>query len=236
MHKPLALFDIDNTMFNSISYFSLLDAQVAEGLIKPEVAIYADEALQRYKDARLGYEDLVKELFDMYAQGLKRQPADEVAQFTNDFFEKSSEFFGYVQPTIDLLAPGHEIVLVTGNSQFTAGAVAKVFGIQQFCSTELGVKNNRMTGLVSSYLATRHEKREAIRHLTKAHPYAGSFAFGDSEGDIEMLRVVEHPVCINPTAGLRKIADEKGWAVIDSQDELASELGLPVIRRVLAQG
>lgn len=35
MNKPLALFDIDKTMYDGLSYFPLLEAQISEGLIKP---------------------------------------------------------------------------------------------------------------------------------------------------------------------------------------------------------
>ena len=40
-----------------------------------------------------------------------------------------------------------------------------------------------------------------------------SFAFGDSEGDIGMLETVQHPICVNASSGLQKVASEKGWNI-----------------------
>ena len=75
------------------------------------------------------------------------------------------------------------------------------------------------SGSVNSYLASRHEKHDAIKHLMQGHGVKNSFAFGDSEGDIEMLRAVEYPICLNTTDGLRAIAAEKSWHM-PSTDEV----------------
>jgi HAD superfamily hydrolase (TIGR01490 family) len=231
--KPLALFDIDKTMFDGLSYFPLLEAQIEEGLVESGVGEQAQEAMKDYTQNSLGYEDFVKRLLDIYAQGLKDKSLAEVTAFTDNFFSKSPDFFGYVRPTIDLLAKTHEVVLVSGSSNFTASAVARVFNVSSYISTQLDSEQDRLNGRVKTYLATRHEKKEAIQHLTNTHPHAGSFGFGDSEGDIEMLHVVENPICIQPTAGLSKIASEKGWATVDSASELSSQSALSVVKFAL---
>ena len=233
MNKPLALFDIDKTMFNGLSYFPLLDAQVEEGLVDSSVSEQADNSMQKYKEHPLGYEDFVKDLLDIYAEGLRGKAEADVEKSTNGFFSESTAFFGYVAPTIKLLSTTHEVVLVTGSSHFTAKAVAKVFGVQSYVSTELGVDNGTLNGKVRSYLATRHEKKDAIRHLTDSHPYADSFGFGDSEGDIEMLRAVQNPICIQPTNGLSEVAQKHGWAIIDKQEDLTSHGGLLIVKHAL---
>lgn len=236
MRQPLALFDMDKTMFNGMSYFPLLDAQVDAGLVSAAVSNRAHDSLDRYKQSSLGYEDLVRDLIDVYAEGLAGKPVDEVAQSTDEFFRTTPDFFGYVAPTIRELSRSHEVVLVTGSTQFTASAVAKVFGVKQFCSTIIGTGNTLVNGQVDSYLATRQEKREAIHHLTRDHPVANSLAFGDSEGDIEMLQAVQHAICIDPTPGLREAANENGWLIVSDHDELEHPQVLGAVQMVLQHG
>jgi HAD superfamily hydrolase (TIGR01490 family) len=233
MNRPLALFDIDKTIFNGLSYFPLLDAQIGEGLLGSNVGDQAQDAMSRYKGQVLGYEDFVKELLDIYAAGLTDRFEVEVEDSTNRFFSQTTDFFGYVKPTINLLSSTHEITLVTGSSHFTARAVAKVFGVERHISTQLDTDSGKLTGRVKSYLATRHEKKAAIAHLIEAHPQTGSFGFGDSEGDIEMLQAVEHPVCIQPTPGLAEIAIKHGWTIVDEHEELDSAHGLSAVKQVL---
>ena len=43
---------------------------------------------------------------------------------------------------------------------------------------------------------------------------AASYAYSDSESDLPMLRVVGHPIVVNPDAELRGIAAAEGWEVI----------------------
>jgi HAD superfamily phosphoserine phosphatase-like hydrolase len=231
--KPLALFDMDKTMFNGLSFFPLLEAQVGEGLVDASVNNQAQDAMRSYKNNFLGYEAFIKELLDVYAYGLKDKSEKDVEASTDKFFSETSDFFGYVEPTVNLLLQTHEVAIVTGSSQFTAKAVAKMFGIKSYISTQFSSDNGILDGSVQAYLATRHEKKDAIEHLTNKHPHKGSFGFGDSEGDIEMLLTVENAICIAPTIGLAKIAHERGWIIINSQEELVAHRVPSVVSLVL---
>jgi phosphoserine phosphatase len=42
---------------------------------------------------------------------------------------------------------------------------------------------------------------------------AQSFAYGDSPGDVELLRMVGHPLVVNPIRGMASIARRHGWPV-----------------------
>lgn len=227
MSKPIALFDIDNTIYEGFSYFELLEKQAREGLIKPQIPENAKSSMQKYKTKQQDYETTIVELIDIYAAGLKGKTYDEVLQSARQFYHNSTKFFAYVKPTIQELQGTHDIALVTGEPQFVAQAVAERFGLGvQHYSTEYDVQDGKFTGLVKSYLASRHEKHDAIKHLMQGHGAKGSFAFGDSEGDIEMLRAVEHPICLNATNGLREIAENEQWPMpaIEQVTDLVKKL------------
>jgi HAD superfamily hydrolase (TIGR01490 family) len=211
MLRSIALFDIDNTMYDGFSYFGLLEKQANEGLIGEQVLDDAKASMQKYKAKLQDYETTIVELLDIYAAGLKGAEYNAVLRSTKQFYERSSKFFAYVIPTVKKLRSSHDIALVTGEPQFVAEAVSELFGANSHYSTEYEVIDGTFTGVVKFYLASRHEKHDAIKHLMQSHGAKSSFAFGDSEGDIEMLRAVEYPICLNPTDGLRAIAEEKGW-------------------------
>lgn len=211
MIRPIALFDIDNTIYDGFSYFELLKSQASEGLISKQVVEDALTCMQKYTSGLQDYETVIAELIDIYAVGLKGKKYGEVLESTKTFFQSSNKFFPYVRPTIAKLKGTHEIALVTGEPQFVAEAVAEVLGLQSYCSSKYEVINGKLTGGVDEYLATRHEKHKAIQHLMRRHSTKKSFAFGDSEGDVEMLRAVEYPICLNCTDGLREIAKKEHW-------------------------
>lgn len=221
MTKPIALFDIDNTMYEGFSYFELLEKQVSEDLIDRQVVDNAKASMQKYKSQLQGYEATIVELLDIYAAGLRGKKYDEVLESTAQFYRHSKKFFPYVKPTIEEMRKSHDIALVTGEPQFVAEAVAKLFKVESYYSTEYEVRAGMFTGSVKKYLATRHEKHDAIKHLMQGHGFKGSFAFGDSEGDIEMLRAVEYAICLNSTNTLRDIAEKEGWNVATVQEVTA---------------
>jgi len=211
MSKSIALFDIDNTIYDGFSYFELVEKQVDEGLIGRHVLDDATGSMQRYKSKLQDYETTIVELLDIYATGLKGKPHNDILESTKEFYRNTDKFFPYIDPTIEILRTSHDISLVTGEPQFVAEAVAEIFGLGAYYCTEYEVRAGVFTGNIKSYLASRHEKHGAIKHLMQGHSTKNSFAFGDSEGDVEMLRAVEYPICLNPTEGLRSIAIEEGW-------------------------
>ena len=136
MNKPLALFDIDKTIFDGWSYFVLVKAHIAEGLLKQSVLTRAEETIDRYERHELDYELMVKELLTIYAHGLQGKSAVLVRRSTQAVFASTTDFFAYAAPTIAHLKQTHEIVFVTGSAQFTAEAVGRAFGVSHFLSTE----------------------------------------------------------------------------------------------------
>ena len=59
-------------------------------------------------------------------------------------------------------------------------------------------------------------KARAIRALADREDISlpDSYAYSDSESDLPMLRVVGHPVAVNPDAELARIARREGWEVL----------------------
>ena len=56
---------------------------------------------------------------------------------------------------------------------------------------------------------------------------AASYAYSDSESDLPMLRLVGHPVAVNPDGELGRVAAAEGWEILRFE-----QLG----RRLLALG
>ncbi len=57
----------------------------------------------------------------------------------------------------------------------------------------------------------------AMADLAERHDLdlEGSWAYSDSVTDLPMLEAVGHPVAVNPDRALRRVADERGWEVLD---------------------
>jgi phosphoserine phosphatase len=78
------------------------------------------------------------------------------------------------------------------------------------------VVDGHYTGRAGGPFTYREGKAEAIRELADREgiDLAASWAYSDSESDLPMLRLVGHPVAVNPDKELARIARAEGWEIM----------------------
>jgi HAD superfamily hydrolase (TIGR01490 family) len=122
---------------------------------------------------------------------------------------------------------GRRAYITTAASQELAAVLATVLALDggigsQFSEVVDGVFTGKPTGLFI-YGA---EKAAAIEQLARREniDLAASYAYSDSASDLPMLRLVGHPVVVNPDSELLRVAREEGWEVLRF-DRLGRRLG-----------
>ena len=110
---------------------------------------------------------------------------------------------------------GHHIVLVTGSLEFLMTPLAALLDVSTLLAAKLEHRQHRFTGQICAPLPYGPGKRELIAQLTEASriDLTQSYAYGDSPGDVELLRMVGHPLVVNPIRGMAAIARRNGWPV-----------------------
>lgn len=113
-------------------------------------------------------------------------------------------------------AAGHTLVMLTGNTQFGAGPVAKELGFEHLLSTELEVEGGALTGRVVPPICFGDGKVVKARRLADAlgAQLDEAWFYTDSFTDLPMLEVVGQPVAANPDPRLRRVAQTRGWPTL----------------------
>jgi phosphoserine phosphatase len=215
-HKKVALFDIDKTIYDGYLIFPLAEYFLKEHVISKDIVDSLHHDLHLYQSKQIGYETTV-ENFNMHlAYGLKHHDPDSILVLTESFLEtqEGSNFFSFARSLMELLKKTYDVYLVTGEVQCVGKAVADYFSVHGYVSTEMEVEHGVYSGTICKSLATKEGKRNAIKDILCVYHHEDSLAFGDSEGDIEMLNAVAHAFCINATEGLREVALSKGWHIV----------------------
>jgi HAD superfamily hydrolase (TIGR01490 family) len=108
------------------------------------------------------------------------------------------------------------VYILTAASQEMAEVLAHVLGFEGGLGSRSEVIDGRYTGRPAGPFNYREGKVQAMRELAEREliDLAASYAYSDSESDLPMLRVVGHPIVVNPDAELRAIAAAEGWEVI----------------------
>jgi HAD superfamily hydrolase (TIGR01490 family) len=112
---------------------------------------------------------------------------------------------------------GRVVYIVTAAAQDLAEVLARVLALDGAIGSQFsGVRDGVFTGAPAGLFIYGAEKARAIEQLA-AHEsldLSRSYAYSDSSSDLPMLRIVGHPVAVNPDRELLRIAREEGWAVL----------------------
>jgi HAD superfamily phosphoserine phosphatase-like hydrolase len=212
----IALFDIDKTIYDGYLIMPLTEYFFEKHIVGRDFVDNLYQDLYLYQSGQVDYETSVENFNIHTASGLKNRSLDLFLKATAAFLEtkEGGNFFSFAEPLIKLLKNNGNIYLITGEMQFVGKAVADYFSVNGYISSELEVENGLFTGNIKKSLAKREAKRDSMEDLFAAYSQEGSLAFGDSEGDIEMLNMVSEAFCINATEGLMEVALSKGWHIV----------------------
>jgi HAD superfamily hydrolase (TIGR01490 family) len=130
---------------------------------------------------------------------------------------------------------GRRVYIVTAASQEMAELMAHVLFFDGGIGTRSEVRDGVYTGRPEGPFTYREGKAEAMRERAAEEgiDLAESYAYSDSESDLPMLRVVGHPVAVNPDAALERVAREEGWRIMRF-DKLARRLRIAAVAAAIA--
>jgi HAD superfamily hydrolase (TIGR01490 family) len=111
---------------------------------------------------------------------------------------------------------GHSIILLTGSLDFLIDPIATALQVDRCFAGTLEQMNGVYTGHLVPPLPYGEGKRQLIDRLAQDLTLDLSlcYAYGDSPGDLEVLRAVGHPTVVNPIRGMARIARRQNWPVV----------------------
>jgi HAD superfamily hydrolase (TIGR01490 family) len=130
---------------------------------------------------------------------------------------------------------GRRVFIVTAASHEMAELLAHVLFFDGGIGTRSEIRDGVYTGRPDGPFTYRDGKAEAIRERAEAEgiDLSESYAYSDSESDLPMLRVVGHPVVVNPDPELERIARAEGWRIMRF-DKLARRLRIAAVAGAIA--
>lgn len=112
---------------------------------------------------------------------------------------------------------GRRAYIVTAASHELAEALADVLALDGAVGSQFSeVVDGVYTGQPAGLFVYGRDKARAIEQLARTDglDLAASYAYSDSASDLPMLRLVGHPVAVNPDPELGRVARAEGWEVL----------------------
>jgi putative phosphoserine phosphatase/1-acylglycerol-3-phosphate O-acyltransferase len=209
-----AFFDFDGTLIYGFSVLALQAARLRRRDVSPqEVA----NALVTGIGLVLGQADY-DAVVSILGRAWRGRSADEIDELGRKLFKQ--KLAGRVYPEARALVAahqrqGHTVVLASSALSFQVEAVAADLDIEHVLCTRFEVVDGRLTGQLAGEHLWGAGKRRAVEQLAKELDVdlGASYAYADGSEDAELLDLVGNPRATNPTRGLERKAQERGWPV-----------------------
>jgi HAD superfamily hydrolase (TIGR01490 family) len=216
--RSAAFFDLDKTVIAKSSALAFGRPFYRDGLISRRDMVKAAYAQLMF---RLGGADeqQMARIRDHVAELCKGWRVDQVRQIVNETLHELINPYVYAEAAAlidEHRSAGRDVVVVSTSGEEMVRPIADQLGIADVIATRMVVEDGRYTGEVA-YYAAGPTKAEAARELAKERDYdlESSYAYSDSVSDVPLLEAVGHPTVVNPDRGLRRIAGERGWQVLE---------------------
>jgi len=207
MKNIAAFFDIDGTIFRNSLMIEHFRKLITFELIDPEVWYTKikkayDEWERRYGD----FDEYLEVLAGVYLQELKGVRRDYIEFVANHVIDINWDMvYKYSRDQIEWHKnQGHKVFFISGSPDFLVSKMAEKYGVTEFRGTQYIVdEDNRFTGEINRMWDSESKKRVLDELIDKYNvDLVKSFAYGDTTGDLSMLRRMGNPVAINPNKEL----------------------------------
>lgn len=204
-----AFLDIDGTL-----YRNSLMIEHFKKLLKYEVvdpALWHNHVKHTYYnwEKRQGnFDDYLLELAKIYINSIKGLNKSHMEFINNQVIDlKGDKVYRYTRARIAWhKSQNHKVFFISGSPAYLVQRMAEKYAVTNYRGTQYIVdENNNFTGEIIQ-MWDSESKHKAIMEFVRKYDIdlSKSYSYGDTNGDYSMLKMLGHPIAINPSKELLK--------------------------------
>ena len=217
MSKPdLAIFDLDNTILNGDSDYSMINYLVDINLLNKAAKLKNDEFIKDYQQGQLDFNQYTNFALKPYVGKTREEINEIILPFVETIIEPMINIFA-LKLIHEHHDKGHTIILASATNELIVKPIAQRLDINHVIGTKVEFKNNQCSGKFIPPSALGAGKLKLVETWMKLHQYdnfSGVTFYSDSINDLPLMEAVEFPKAVNPDIKLEAISNERDWEVI----------------------
>lgn len=211
--KTLALFDLDDTLFNGDTEAEWVSFMYETGLIKD--SSFAEKMKrfnQNYREGILNVHEYSEFLLSPIIGVDLKDLEGDIDTFTSDLVDRLTD-----ELTQELLEKHFEDykILTSGSLSFLVNEIGRKLGIKTCFGTEPEYIDGAFTGKVVGQPNFSDEKVIRVKDWIGNDNFEEVYAYSDSIHDLPLLEFSDKPFVISPDKQLRALSIERNWAIRD---------------------
>lgn len=226
--RPVAVFDIDGTIFRSSLLIELVDRLILRDIFPEAARTEYERAQEEWLDRKADYAPYIKKVVNSFAKHAKGVPYGDVADVAGEIIEEMKHrTYRYTRDLItDLKKRGYYLLAVSHSPKFIVDGFAYEHGFDKSYGTFYTTgATNRFTGEIEDEHVIMNKANILTRAVEKHNlTLKNSIGVGDTESDISMLAMVEDPIAFNPNRALYRHASQRLWKIVVERKDVIYEL------------
>jgi HAD superfamily phosphoserine phosphatase-like hydrolase len=221
--KKYAFFDVDKTIYDGFSANDFIEHAVETNFCEPVMKERMDTIVQGLISKELTYHNASQKIMDLLGDIVEGKTETEVNEVVDSVIEQKglNEWF---EPIYNRLKENnYQIYLVSGGASFIINRIAKRIDEDIIAlSTEYSISEGRYTNEPTNIL-NGELKGIRLREIMGEKGRRNnnfSIGFGDSSGDIDMLKEVDQGYLYKPSSSLMEIAKQEGFEIFENETDI----------------
>lgn len=206
MENIAAFFDIDGTLYRDsllIEHFKKLIQYELIG--KREWSEHLETTYMNWEKRQGNYDDYLYEISDQYVEAITGLDKSDLNFASDQVIRlKADRVYKYTRSRIHWhQQQGHRVIFISGSPDYLVERMAKKYKVDDCIGSSYLVENGKLTGEVIPMWDSDSKNKSIDFFVDKYNiDMEKSYAYGDTHGDITMLKRVGNPIAINPTREL----------------------------------
>ena len=223
--KPIAVFDIDGTIFRS-SLLIELNALLVRNRIFPASATREVERVrQAWLNRKGSYQSYIDTIIRLYLRDIKGVHVTALRKIARELInEQKHRVYVFTRDLIKKLRKTHRLVIISHSPSEVVEEFKRQYRFDFAQGTRYERRGNIYTGRVEG--GSVFDKKQILMELVERFHLTlrGSVGVGDTETDAEFLRLVERPIAFNPNKKLYRIARGEGFRIVLERKDMIYRL------------
>ena len=237
--EPLAVFDVDGTLFRRGLLPALTRRLVNEGIFPERVREELSQDYYAWVERRGSYETYDELVMELFLRELKGVLVAELRRCaTVEVEAHGRRLHIYTRDTARRLKEaGYQLIAISGSPQEILDLFLKPLGFDQAWGTVLG---QDAAGCYTGEVLEdpfKNKQRVLKEFLEDADvSLEGSVGVGDTLSDVGFLEMVRTPIAFNPNRSFFEVARRRGWPIVVERKDVIYNLQRRLEDPVLNEG
>jgi HAD superfamily hydrolase (TIGR01490 family) len=236
--EPLAVFDVDGTLFRRGLLPALTRRLVDEGVFPERVREELSRDYYAWVDRQGSYEVYDELVVQLFLRELKGVPVAELRRCAQVEIEAHGRRLHiYTRDlAMRLKQAGYYLIAISGSPTEILETFLKPLSFERAWGTVLGQEEGCYTGEILHHPFS--DKRGVLKEFLSEASLGldGSVGVGDTLSDIGFLELVETPIVFNPNRSLFEVAHQRGWPIMVERKDVVYNLQTQLRDDLLGEG